>query len=197
MLRGSKHSGFTLIELIISIAIITIISSVLFINFANQNRRTAVRQAANQIALDLQKMYSDAQAGKLQAGSTVRGYGLSFETTQTSYNRFFDSLALPDGDGYFTNSSELIASRSLPLSPDIEISAIQEMLTAGGSIARTRADLLYGVPGASVTVRTGNPMPLSITTNRIIITVRHTTLTTLFDCVSVTPSIGAVNLTCS
>jgi prepilin-type N-terminal cleavage/methylation domain-containing protein len=193
MLRVSNRRGFTLIELIISVAIITLLSAVLFINFSNQNRRASVRQAATQIALDLQKMYSKAQAGLEQGGATQLGYGLSLQTTQGSYSQFFDTTAA--ADSVYTDATELLQFRNLPA--NIVISSIQLKPRVGPTVNVSRADVLYKVPGATLSAKAGNPTPLSTTTSRIIITVQHATLTSLSQCVAITPAIGAVNLTCS
>jgi prepilin-type N-terminal cleavage/methylation domain-containing protein len=66
-------NGFTLLELLIVIAIIGIMASVLWINLLRGIRSTELRENANQIVADLRRARSQAQRGSTNIALTLPG----------------------------------------------------------------------------------------------------------------------------
>lgn len=91
--RSKCGTGFTLIELLIVIAIIGILSTIIFSNFAQEKKRGDIKSAADALAADLQAMQADAQGGirpitpptQTVNGTvyqtTINGFGLLFTTS--------------------------------------------------------------------------------------------------------------------
>lgn len=74
--------GFTLIELLVTIAIIGILTVILFANFANDQPRNAIKAATTQLVTNLQRAQTSAQSGVIPSGltDTASGYGVAFRT---------------------------------------------------------------------------------------------------------------------
>lgn len=195
MLSVFKHRrGFTLLELLISAAIIAIITTVMFGDYVKKNQAAAVRQGANQIVTDMQKMYTYAQAGHQEAGYKTTGYGLSVRQTITYYFTFFDrDDEIYPRDYIYSDGTELLANRKLPADTRVQnITIYDPNYNNGVPYTTSRIDLMYQIPGATLTAnRWAGP---TATTARMVIKVQHTKRTSLVSCVSVTPILGVVNL---
>ncbi|MFH1769449.1 MAG: prepilin-type N-terminal cleavage/methylation domain-containing protein [Parcubacteria group bacterium] len=78
------NSGFSMMELIIVMAIIAIISTLMIVNFRGASRtKTAQKQIASIVLSDIRKMQSFALAGSQYDGNSVCGYGIHYEDQQT------------------------------------------------------------------------------------------------------------------
>ncbi|MBI3572888.1 MAG: prepilin-type N-terminal cleavage/methylation domain-containing protein [Candidatus Kerfeldbacteria bacterium] len=60
---GKSGAGFTLVEMLISIAIFALLTVVIFSNFAGEKDRSSTKRAAEQLQVDLQAMQNNAQSG--------------------------------------------------------------------------------------------------------------------------------------
>ena len=80
MQSSAKHSGFSLVEILISIAVIAILTTITFVGFAQEKRKSDARRIAEQLQVDLQSAQAKAQsaviysARKLCSGSANDGY---------------------------------------------------------------------------------------------------------------------------
>ncbi len=176
--------------MLISIAIIGILSTVVFGAFVNQNRQQAVRAAANQLSIDLQKMYTYAQAGRLQNTVLPTGYGVHLVSGDAGYTTFADAdVASPPsglGNGYYDNGAEVVANKTF--TSNIQVQSITE----AGHAATTPFDMVYSIPGAGLKVKAGGTHTTAL--NQIMIKIQHTQVATLNACIAITPAVGAVNI---
>jgi prepilin-type N-terminal cleavage/methylation domain-containing protein len=91
----NRRTGFTLIELIISIAIFSILTGIMTWNFDRYNQSGNVRRGADQIASDLRSIQTKAMTGAPIEGSDlipIGGYGLHIDLNKsdTQYQLFAD-----------------------------------------------------------------------------------------------------------
>lgn len=92
------RSGYTLIELLISISIFGIITGIMVWNFDRSNRNEDLRYAAENLAADLRLVQNMAMTGAtiqdpddLSTATPIGGYGLHIDTDDpTSYQLFAD-----------------------------------------------------------------------------------------------------------
>ncbi len=153
-MRFSANSkpGFTLVELLVSIAIIGILTSIVFVSFANQRERDSVKAAVAQAQIDLQDMQSNAQSGVLTGASLPAGYGMWFRVgsspsaTNPVYKLNYMMFADLPGDtanSWDTNDST-IALKALP--QDVEVVGI----TDGDDNVASVVHAVYQVPNGNV-----------------------------------------------
>ncbi len=110
-------AGFTLIELIVSMAIMAAILSVVVFNFAKNSNMTTLTTIAYDVALTLRQaqIYGISVKNSAEPNATAEfnaGYGVHFNTDSNSYITFKDN---PAADGthnglYNDNSSDCTAA---------------------------------------------------------------------------------------
>jgi prepilin-type N-terminal cleavage/methylation domain-containing protein len=85
--------AFTLVELLVTISIITILTAIVVFNYRSGGEQLALQRAANQLAEDIRRTMEMALSGKERAGSFPQGgYGIYFNTSSaSSYIIFADS----------------------------------------------------------------------------------------------------------
>lgn len=95
---ASATRGFTLIELIVVISIFSIISSIVLFRASDFNRKIAIQNLAQDIALTIKQAQVYASSGKTSGffGSNPPSYGVYFQlSTPTAFNYFanYDGLS--------------------------------------------------------------------------------------------------------
>ncbi|MFA6094368.1 MAG: type II secretion system protein [Candidatus Paceibacterota bacterium] len=82
-------SGFTLVEMLIAIGIITALSGVVLFNYGSFNSSLALTNLAYDIALTVRQAEYYGIGSKSSEGDFTTGYGVHFDTVQnTTYNIF-------------------------------------------------------------------------------------------------------------
>jgi len=152
--HNKKHclinsSGFTLLELMVGIAILVIITSMVLANFKVGNRQADLNMAAHRVASSLREVQSYAMGLKEFDGiSPDNGWGIAFEEG-TSYYRIFGDLNSP---GKLYNLPVEEKYSKLDLGPNIEISDI--FWEADSSIHFLY--VVYSPPDPSIHIGTAN-----------------------------------------
>ncbi len=113
-----KH-GFTLIEVLVVIFIVGILSTILIVNWRNNEKTYLVQRTAQEIAQNVHRIQDMALSGKIYSPEIKPyPYGVNFSTgTKNSYVIFADK----NGNGtYQTPPSDLFVE-TVSLDPDVEI----------------------------------------------------------------------------
>lgn len=123
--------GFTIIEMLVVIAIIVIISGFLVINFRKGQEGGRLQRSAQQIAQSIRKVQSMALSSTEFGGSVPQeGYGIRFRTQDlTSYLLFADTSG--DSSCDYPGAGSNISSATLE--KDIEIDSLYTYTTAPGT----------------------------------------------------------------
>jgi len=126
----NKKAGFSLIELIVSLSIITLITVLFMANYKTSNRRTDLTMTAQKIVADIHLAQNNSLGlvkynGEVPAG----GWGLSFNKTSGTYTMFAD-LNGPGISGYleYDPSSEgnvNYGARVTTLSSGVAVSSLK------------------------------------------------------------------------
>lgn len=108
---NSNNKGFTLIEMLVSISIIALISTIFLANYRSANRRAILNTAARQLASDIRLAQSYTMGLKDFNGAVPSGgWGMEFSNARNYYEMFTD-----DGDqSYTAGSSEMYKKIDLP-----------------------------------------------------------------------------------
>jgi prepilin-type N-terminal cleavage/methylation domain-containing protein len=92
MEERKKQSGFTLVELLVAIFIISIISGSIIANYGPSQKKYYVSKAAQQLASDFRRVQNMALVGKTQGAINPQGYGLHI-VSSSQYLLFYNADA--------------------------------------------------------------------------------------------------------
>ena len=121
-----EGEGFTLVELLIVIVIITILSSLFFMNFHNSQSQLALERATFQIANDIRRAQEMAMSVKKETACTnpnyKYGFGVSFNTANANERSKYILFADCNGNGKYQTSDNdylvnLIDFNNIEISP--------------------------------------------------------------------------------
>ncbi|MBI2984293.1 MAG: prepilin-type N-terminal cleavage/methylation domain-containing protein [Candidatus Kerfeldbacteria bacterium] len=170
----SKPAGLTLVELLISIAVIGILSSIVFVGFYQDRERSAVKRAAEQLQVDVQSAQNRAQSGVLTGGSLPAGYGVHFDVaTPDRYLIFADALSgsPPAGDNEYRpppgGTDTIVTTVILP-------SRVVVHRIGVISLTFDRGSAVFSVPNAQSTLRVWDAGGAASTPSSLPITLRQT-----------------------
>jgi|GEM_PF-2436419 len=93
-MMGSRNFGFTMIELLISISIISIISGVVFFNYPRLNQDVLLNRAAREMTLALREAQSRAVSVTPLEGSSgfPTNFGVALQSGGTEFILFSDGI---------------------------------------------------------------------------------------------------------
>lgn len=113
-----KNLGFTLIEMLVVIAIIGIVSVSIFLSFRTGQKQYSLDQSAQRLILNLRRAQSMGMNALKQEGNLVYGYGVY--TNNNSYLIFYN-LNQSEGTTYVQGTSQILEtinlSSTITLSP--------------------------------------------------------------------------------
>ena len=98
---SSKEQGITLIEILITISMITILLGVVFWGYRERGREFDLRRSALELVVNLEKTREMAMSARIASGEIERpagGYGLRFEKDSQNYIIFVDTNTDKDYD---------------------------------------------------------------------------------------------------
>jgi len=153
--RNKIKPAFTLIEMVISISIITIVTALFIVNYHSANKRTDLTMAAQNLVSDLHLAQNNALGlVKYGLGSSAAvppgGWGISFATSTNSYTLFAD-LDAPGDPGYLnydppTEGIIDYGARTTSLPAGISIIELRTFRADGGSDLNSQANVTFLPP---------------------------------------------------
>lgn len=104
-INNTSHKGFSILEVMITTAIIGVITGIVVLKYGAFNNLVLLKNQAFQMALDLRATQTKALSAQGQSGTAFRyAYGVYFSTATTDrYILFVDS----DGDNVYDNGEAL------------------------------------------------------------------------------------------
>ncbi len=109
MITKNNNKGYTLIELIVSIAVIAIISSIMFANYHQGGAGESLNAAAQNLVSEIRKIQGYALSHKEFNGTiqTTGGWGIMLSSNPSHHPEKFILFFDTDDSGKFNSSSEL------------------------------------------------------------------------------------------
>lgn len=140
--------GFTLIESIVTIAVIVIMAVIVLANYDTLRTQSALNRAVQKIVVDIRKAQNfSAQTRRLSDGSIPCGYGIHYEADDT-YILFADI----DNSGSLCGNADQMYDTNDDV--DVEIIRIrQQSMEFSGSFQ----DILFFPPDPLTFINGGNP----------------------------------------
>ncbi|MEX0877640.1 MAG: type II secretion system protein [Candidatus Spechtbacterales bacterium] len=172
--KKSSQRGFTMIELIVSMSVITILSSIVFYRSRSGERNFALRRSAQVVLQSVNQAANNTLSGKRHDGTVSQGgYGIHFETGDNfitvfadcnQNNTFDDSGTAPS----CVESPDLGVAfpelyRTIQLEPFMRISALE------GDSSINQLDITFLPPNALAVIR-----PLLLSEDEVMIEVENT-----------------------
>ncbi len=96
--------GFTLVEIIITVGVLTALLTLTSISLLSSRKRTSLNSSVTQVLVDLRQQQAKAMAGDTDGSGTISAYGIYFTTG--SYTLFKGPAYSPSDPGNFTISLE-------------------------------------------------------------------------------------------
>lgn len=109
----TRTEGFTLVEIVVAIAMMTIVSGIVLINFSGFNTATSLTRSSRELALAIRRAQNLALAvrafsvGDPPSFQIPPAVGIRLTRNQNTYTTFGD-LAHPTRDFIYTNETERI-----------------------------------------------------------------------------------------
>lgn len=104
-MEQTARSGFTIIELLVAVSIITILSGALIPGFTNYSKNQNLRQAQEQVKNDLRTAQANALTGT-NASPTLKHWGIRFTQNSGTYEYFTSENTTDCGNGlYYANKT--------------------------------------------------------------------------------------------
>ncbi|PKM87092.1 hypothetical protein CVU83_03410 [Candidatus Falkowbacteria bacterium HGW-Falkowbacteria-2] len=149
--KYAHKSGYTLLELIVSMSIITLLTGLFLANYHSSNRRTDVIMTAQTMVSDFR--YAQANAlglikydGEVPAG----GWGIFVTSDPQEYRKYIIFADENDDELYQdTESMTVLGGRTIELSPNINI----ESITVNG-VAKAKAVITFLPPDPITRIKT-------------------------------------------
>lgn len=173
-LNNMKKKAFTLLEMIVSMGMITLIMVIFIVNYRSANKRTDLTMTAQTIAADIHAA-QNSSLGLFKYGALgvpAGGWGVSFNKTNNSYTVFAD-LNIPGSLGYMAYDPSLegdktSGAREIFLGSGIAIDAIRMYSGAGTVSSTTIANITFLPPDPrtniynAITTATSTAMELDL-----------------------------------
>lgn len=121
-LKNVSQIGFSLVELMVSIAIITVVISGIVVQQTSFNGSVLLRNEAYEVALTLRNIQLNAVSASSNSGSFRALYGAHFRT-DTNFNQIFPIFKDADNDSFY-DASEVFGQQG-SLDPRFEIRSIR------------------------------------------------------------------------
>jgi len=106
-IKTKNHQGFTLIELIVVIGIMSILSALALAGYSSGRQSYNVNVAIQRLANDISRMQNLALTPKIEKGQTIPscGYGI-YVVSSSQYKLFYnvETHCNPDDPYYYKNS---------------------------------------------------------------------------------------------
>jgi type II secretory pathway pseudopilin PulG len=158
-----KSAGFTLVELVVSIGIIVLISSMILFNAPKFNRTMALNRAAREVASTLRLAQARATQVRAVNGVFPTNYGVQFNTGSSGdeFILFSDSELCPGGSNNHYDvacAAEKDTATTFRLGGGIKISKLDgQSLSAicDGSTIYSSLNVLFFRPDPSIKVTCG------------------------------------------
>lgn len=83
--KGRSEYGLTLIELIISLALIAVISTVLVVRLVPSKQNTSLDATVDTLVADIKTQQLKAMTGDMEGTATTSAYGIFFQTNQYTF----------------------------------------------------------------------------------------------------------------
>lgn len=163
VLKQRKYlPGLTLIEMVVSIAMVTIVATLFIANYRSANKRTDLIMAAQTIVADLHSAQNNT-LGLVKYNGTVPagGWGVHFDTTKNSYTIFAD-LNAPETVGYMSYDSGEnnpdYGARVTTLPDNIQIDELQ----TDGPQSNTQVNVTFLPPDPQTNIYNGTATSSSL-----------------------------------
>lgn len=182
-----SRTGFTLIEILISIAIFAILTAIIFFNFANEKKRTAIKSAADQIGVDVQAMQTNALGGVVTGGSAQGGYGVHFDVDRyDQYILFADGLS---GTPYVYDAGidQVVTTQQWAASTGVRIGSL-----ASDTAAARTADVTFVAPSGKAIITAKDMAGNPLTPTSLIIFLNQSSLNVCYS-LTVRSNVGTIN----
>jgi len=139
-----KAGGFTLVEMIVVLAIIIVITGIVTFNISTERQNSALLRSAQKLSLDLRRAQSFALSSKTYKTAGVPcGWGVHFnEAGSTSYTIFADLASAQD----CSNRDFKMASDG---SENFEIVNLESGITVN-SLSNNLSDVVFTPPDPTV-----------------------------------------------
>lgn len=145
------EKGFTLIELIISIAIVGILSIIIIVSSKSIRSNASLKSAQADISARIKKTQDYALKTKGQAETIVCGYGFRFINSNRSYEIFYNQL-----NGAYPNCEKQNQVSSFRLYRVDSQQASEFDLPADVTLISTPIEIFFTLPHANMYGDAGN-----------------------------------------
>lgn len=139
------NKGFTLIEMLVVLAIIVIITGIVIFNIGNERQNSALLRSAQKLSLDLRRAQSFALSSKVFKTSGIPcGWGIHFNGVGSDSYVIFADLATDQ------NCSDRDFIRAASGSEDFETINLESGITIS-NLSGSLSDIVFTPPEPTVT----------------------------------------------
>lgn len=151
--RVLEKNGFTMVEIVVMLAIITAISGAVLVNFSGLNEGGALNRSARELALNIRRAQNSSlavteiAAGDPPVKTISPAVGVELTRNQSAYFLFADLDSPTPRDYRYSGSYEKIGQDEI-FQRNVKISS----LTAPGGGTYSKVNLVFNAPEASLVI---------------------------------------------
>jgi prepilin-type N-terminal cleavage/methylation domain-containing protein len=166
-LSAGSPAGFSLVELMITIAIIVLVTGVALVRYGSFNNAVLLKSQAYEVALDIRQAQAYGVSVSQQTSDTRSAYGIAFdESTPNMYQLFQDKNA----NGMLTATANPSTNEIIGLATTIDPRFIIADITVNnGACAPSQAQVLFERPNFDAMVTTSGSGCATVTSLEIVL----------------------------